>query len=152
MRKAKGRSVALRYYLWTADQAYRIPHRLHSKILDGEARLLRYAGTAQRIIEATIVTVGSGRPPRVKLRFTTYVFDKDGCFDLGDQANAIQSILGAKKSGNVVDVRDVLAGRRWAIAHQWTASPDAVEMVLADIGPRQTAVPPESLPILEVDS
>ena len=150
-RKASRRPVTLQYYLWANEQAYRIPHRLHLKILDRKARLLRYAGTAQRIIEAAVVNRGPDRSPRVQLRFTTYVFDRNGCFDLGDQADALQGILGAKNRGNVVDVQDVLAGRRWTAVHQWTAPKAAVEMVLSDIEPNKTAKQSRPLPILKVD-
>jgi hypothetical protein len=150
-RKANGRPIKLRYYLWADDQAYRIPHRLHLKILDGEVRLLRWAGTAQRAIEAAIISRGPRSSPRVELRFTTYVFDRNGCFDLGDQADAIQGILGTKESENVVDVQDVLAGRRWTAVHQWTAPKSAVEKVLSDILPNKTADQYKPLPILKVD-
>ena len=150
-RKASRRPVRFRYYLWANEQAYRIPHQLHLKILDRETRLLRYAGTAQRIIEAAIVKSGPDRSPRVQLRFTTYVFDRDGCFDLGDQADALQGILGTKESGNVVDVQDVLAGRRWTAVHHWTAPKAAVEKVLSDILPNKTADQSKPFPILKVD-
>ena len=146
--RTSGRSFALRYYLWADDQAYRIPHKLHSMLIDGEVRLRRCAGTAQRIIEASIVNRGAGHPPHVELRCTTYMFDKDGCFDLGDQADAIQGTLGSKVSGNVVDVQNVLAGRRWDAAHQWIAPQSAVEQVFADILPEKRPADYKQLPIL----
>src|SRR5712671_108138 len=145
------RSFALRYYLWADDQAYRIPHRFHSKLLDGEVRLLRCAGTAQRIIEAAIVNRGAAHPPHIELRYTTYVFDKDGCLDLDDQANAFQGTLGSKVSGNVVDVQDVLAGRRWTTSHQWTAPQAAVEQVVMDILSEKGSENYKPLPILRVE-
>jgi hypothetical protein len=150
--KTSRRSFALRYYLWADDQAYRIPHRLHSKLLEGKVRLLRCAGTAQGIIEATIVNRGAAHPPQIELQYTTYVFDKDGWFDLGDQANAIQGTLGSKVSGNVVDVQNVLAGRRWTASHQWTAPQAAVEQVVRDILSEKRSKNYKPLPILRVES
>ena len=151
-RKTSRHSFALRYYLWADDQAYRIPQRLHSKLLNGEVRLLQCAGTAQRIIEAAIVNRGAAQPPHIELRYTTYVFDKDGCFDFADQANAIQGTLGSRVSGNVVDVQDVLAGRRWTASHQWTAPQAAVEQVLTDILSEKRSQDYQPLPILKVES
>jgi hypothetical protein len=145
------RSIALRYYLWADDQAYRIPNKLHSMLLDGEVRLLRYAETAQRIIEASI-NRRVGKLPQVKLRYTTYVFDKDGFFDLVDQADAVQGTFGSKTSGNIVDVRDVLAGRRWNEAHHWNAPQSAVEQVIADIQPEKRMENYKPLPVLSFNA
>ena len=150
--KATPRSYALRYYLWADEQAYRIPHRLHSEMLDGKVRLLRFAGTAQRIIQAAIVQRGAGRPPRIELGCTTYLFDEDGFFDLGDQANALQGIAGMRQTGNILDIQDVLAVRRWASAHQWAAPQIAIEQVFADIRCDKNSETSKPLPVLRVDT
>src|SRR3954468_8319163 len=101
-RKASRRSFALRHYLWLDGQAYRIPRQLHSLLLDGEARLPQFAGTTQRIIEAVILREGV-HAPRIELRCGTYVFDPKGRVDLSDQLEAISGLVGAQRSGNVVD-------------------------------------------------
>src|SRR5437660_10529485 len=105
--RANNPRFLIRYYLWSGDQAFRITNRVHSKLLDGEARLPQFAGTAQRIIEA-IVARQTSHQPQAEIRGSTYVFDEEGKIDLSDQVNATQGLSGPSVSGNVVDLKGVI--------------------------------------------
>ncbi len=133
--RANNPRLSIRYYLWNGEQAFRITHRLHSLLLDGEVGLPEFAGTAQRIIEAIVVRQLS-RAPRAEIRGSTYVFDEEGKVDLSAQVNAVQGLFGPSVTGNSVDLRGVLAQRRWTGTHRWRPPPAALNQVLPDVLPR----------------
>src|SRR6185312_11638051 len=113
----------------------------------GEIRFPMLANTHQRLMGVTASRLGHRRT--VEVRASTYSFDKDGRLDLLDQANAAQDIAGAShRQGNVVDARNLLAGRRWQSEHDWVPPQDAIRQVEADMLPEKRTSEFKPAPIL----
>jgi hypothetical protein len=139
--------VVRRHYLWLDGQVWRLTNNLHTGLVAGEIRFPNFANTRQRLLAVT--ASGAMHRRRLDVQSSTYAFDKDGRFDVADQADAVQDITGVNRSqNNVMDVRRVLGARRWVREHHWELPLNAIRQVEADLWPEKRRADFKAAPIL----
>lgn len=148
-RPQKRARTVTRYYLWLDGRAWRLTHNLHTGIVSGEIRFPNFANTYQRLMRVSTSQIGQRRT--VQVQASTYLFDKDGRLDLVDQANAAQDIAGVERQNNVMDVKRILAGRRWQLKHHWEPPNEAILQVEADILPEKRTGDFKAAPIWRLE-
>ena len=130
------RRLSLRYYIWDGRALSKVPHRLHSALLSGDATLPQYANSKQKMVEV-LIWRGPGQARKIEARGTINFFNSKGCIDLREATEAVAiAVEGSKPkrlNEKVLDIGPVVRSRRWSREHTWKPAPILLRMIIADI-------------------
>lgn len=118
----------IQYYFILDDGVYRLSGRLHRDLLNGEAALLQFADTKQKLIELIIPRVeGHGATARGII----YVFDENGILDLANKVRDAMPVMPRySHDKTVTDLTPAIAEHRFRKYSTWQPSQAILDLIV----------------------